>query len=114
MEERLKELYLQEIEKFHLNFDSNLDYQKYYTQAAALWEEEDIPEPVYSLLETSNFLSFIHGIRLGAQLADWLRTGQTDNLPPSAPAGTFFSFGKEAEQCGGDCLADASSTENLK
>ena len=74
MEERLKDLYLHEIDQFHLNFDSDPDYQKYYTQAMAFWEEEDMPAAVFHLMETGNFLSFVHGLRLGAQLAGWLKT----------------------------------------
>ncbi len=73
MEEKLKELYIQEIDRFRLNFDRDPEYQKYYTQAMALWKGEDMPDPVYHLLDAGNFLSFTHGIRLGARLAGWLR-----------------------------------------
>ena len=75
MEENLKELYLHEIERSRLDFDSDPEYQAYYTQAEALWEGEDMPAAVFHLLETSNFLSFAHGFRLGARLAGWVRTG---------------------------------------
>ena len=75
MKENLKALYLQEIERSRLDFDSDPEYQAYYTQAEALWEGGDIPAAVFHLLEVSNFLSFAHGFRLGAQLAGWVQTG---------------------------------------
>ena len=75
MKEKLKKLYSQEIDQFHLDFDRDPEYQKYYTQAEALWEGGDMPAPLFHLLETSNFISFIHGFRLGMRLARWLRTG---------------------------------------
>ena len=75
VEEKLKELYFREIEQFHLDFDSDPEYQAYYTQAEALWEGDDMPSPFYHLLDAGNFLSFAHGFRLGAQLAGWMRAG---------------------------------------
>lgn len=75
MEQRLKELYNWEIDEANLNFDRDPEYQMYYTQAQAFWEGEDMPEPIYRLLDTGNFLSFAHGFRLGALLTGWLRMG---------------------------------------
>ncbi len=75
MEEKLKVLYDQEIERAQLDFDRDPEYQSYYTQAAALWEGRDMPAAVFHLLDTSNFLSFAHGFRLGARLAGWVRAG---------------------------------------
>ena len=75
MKERLRELYLQEIETSRLDFDSDPEYKHYYTQAEALWEGDDMPSPFYHLLDAGNFLSFAHGFRLGAQLAGWMRAG---------------------------------------
>lgn len=73
MEETLKELYLREIGQSRLDFDSNPEYQAYYTQAEALWEGGELPAAVFHLLDAGNFLSFAHGFRLGAQLAGWVR-----------------------------------------
>lgn len=75
MEEKLKALYLQGIDQFHLDFDHDPEYQIYYTQAKALWEGEDMPAALYHLLNTGNFLSFVHGFRLGLELAGWARKG---------------------------------------
>lgn len=75
MKEKLKALYLQEIDQAHLDFDGDPEYQKYYTQSEALWEGKDMPAPLFHLLETSSFISFVHGFRLGMRLARWLRTG---------------------------------------
>lgn len=75
MEETLKELYLREIGQSRLDFDSNPEYQAYYTQAEALWEGGELPAAVFHLLDAGNFLSFAHGFRLGLQLSRWARTG---------------------------------------
>lgn len=71
MEEKLKALYNQEIDQSRLDFDGDPEYQAYYTQAEALWEGGDMPAAVFHLLETSNFLSFAHGFRLGLKLVQW-------------------------------------------
>mgnify|MGYP006906603526 CR=1 FL=1 len=75
MHEKLKELYIQEVCQSRLDFDRDPEYQAYYTQAEALWEWKDMPESIYHLLDTANFMSFAQGFRLGAQLAEWLQTG---------------------------------------
>lgn len=75
MEDKLKELYNQEIDQFRLDFDHDPEYQAYYTQAQALWEGGDMPKSFYNLLDTGNFLSFAHGFRLGMRLAGWARKG---------------------------------------
>ena len=68
MKEKLKTLYIQEITQAHLDFERDPEYQTYYTQAEALWEGGDMPVP-------SNFLSFVHGFRLGLKLARWFQKG---------------------------------------
>ena len=75
MKDRLRELYLQEIEASRLDFDSDPEYQRYYTQAEALWEGGEMPDAVFRLLDTSDFVAFAHGFRLGAELAEWMRAG---------------------------------------
>ena len=45
MKEPLKELCDQEIAHARLDFDSDPEYQAYYTQAEALWEGGDMPLP---------------------------------------------------------------------
>mgnify|MGYP001137395136 FL=1 len=75
MEETLRELYIRETSRDGLDFDSDPEYQSYYTQTEALWEGGELPAALFHLLDTSNFLSFAHGFRLGAQLAGWVGTG---------------------------------------
>ena len=75
MEETLKELYIRETSRNGLDFDSDPEYQAYYTQAEALWKGGDMPHSIHNLLDASNFLSFTHGFRLGMELSGWLRTG---------------------------------------
>ena len=72
MEEQLRELYIREIDLSRLDFEGGPRYQTYYTQAEALWEGGDMPEPFYHLLDTWNFLAFAHGFRLGARLVQWV------------------------------------------
>ena len=71
MEERLKCLYWQEIDRARLDFESDPAYRDYFTQSQALWEGGDMPQPIFQLLEQSNFLSFAHGFRLGLGLGRW-------------------------------------------
>ena len=75
MEDKLKELYNQEIDQSRLDFNHDPEYQAYYTQAQALWEGGDMPPAVFHLLEAGNFLSLAHGFRLGARLAGWVWAG---------------------------------------
>ena len=75
MKEKLKELYIQEIDLSRLDFDHDPEYQAYYTQAETLWEGGDMPAPLFHLLETSNLISFAHGFQLGARLARRVGTG---------------------------------------
>lgn len=75
MKERLRELYLREIETSRLDFDSDPEYKHYYTQAEALWEGGDMPGAVFDLLDASDFLAFAHGFRLGMGMAGWVKVG---------------------------------------
>ena len=68
MTELLQTLYWQEIDTARLNFEADPAYQTYFTQSQAIWEGADMPEPLFHLLETSNYLSFAHGFRLGLGL----------------------------------------------
>ena len=76
MTERLKHLYSLEIEQARLNFEADPAYRDYLTQSQALWEGGDMPQPIFQLLEQSNFLSFAHGFRLGLGLGRW--AGEAD------------------------------------
>ena len=71
MNQMLKQLYWQEIDEARLNFEADPAYQTYFTQSQVLWEGANMPEPLFRLLETSNYLSFAHGFRLGLGLRVW-------------------------------------------
>ena len=73
MEEKIRALYTREIDQACLDFDRDPEYKAYYTQAEAFWEEGDMPESIYRLLDSSSYLAFAHGLRLGMELAGWLR-----------------------------------------
>ena len=85
MKSLIQELYYQEIDQAHLDFDGDPDYQKYLTQAKAVWQDEDMPQPIFDLLDHANFLSFAHGVQFGMRLAAWgLR--ETSATAVSGPA----------------------------
>ena len=73
METKLKNLYYQEIDCGALDFDSDRAYRLYLARSQALWPDQELPQPVFDLLDTANFLSFAHGFRLGVRLARWAR-----------------------------------------
>ena len=68
MEETLRELYIRETSRDGLDFDSDPEYQAYYTQTEALWEGGEMPPIFFHLLDTSNSLAFAHGLRTGLNL----------------------------------------------
>ena len=75
VKQMLQELYWQEIDTARLNFEADPAYQTYFTESQAIWEGADMPEPLFHLLETSNYLSFAHGFRLGLHLGRWAEEG---------------------------------------
>lgn len=75
MKERLRELYINEVETSRLDFDSDPEYKHYYTQAKALWEGGEMPGAVLRLLDASDFVAFVHGFRLGLGMAGWMKVG---------------------------------------
>ena len=71
MKSLIQELYYQEIDQAHLDLDADPDYQAYLAQAQTVWQDEDMPQPIFDLLDHANFLSFAHGFRLGIALMKW-------------------------------------------
>ena len=71
MVEKIQELYFQAVDRGELDFDGDPDYQKYLTQAKAVWQDEDMPQPIFDLLDHANYLSFAHGVQFGMRLAVW-------------------------------------------
>ena len=71
MLEKIQELYYQEIQSGDLDFDSDPEYQQYMSQSEVLWNGEDMPQPIFDLLDHANFLSFAHGVQFGMRLAIW-------------------------------------------
>ena len=88
----LQKLYYHETSRAHLDFGRDMEYQSSLAQAETLWPDGEMPEPVFLLLERSNFLSFAHGFRLGLRLARW---ADRDGRGSAAPAaGSFANSGK--------------------
>ena len=75
MNQMLRTLYWQEIDRARLNFEADPAYRDYFTQSQALWEGGDMPEAFFHLLDAGNFLSFAHGFRLGLGLRRWAEEG---------------------------------------
>ncbi len=71
MDKLIKELYVREVERASLDFDSDPLYHTYYMQAEKSWPEGDMPPAWFHLLDRSNFLSFSHGLRLGMRIVLW-------------------------------------------
>lgn len=67
----LQELYYYETEHALLDFDAHPEYQEKLSQALAELDATELPEPLFSLLDTANLISFIHGFRLGVSLVRW-------------------------------------------
>ena len=71
MEQKIQGLYFQAVDCGELDFDADSDYQKYLTQTKAVWQGEDMPQPIFDLQDRANFLSFAHGVQFGMRLAVW-------------------------------------------
>ncbi len=65
----IEDLYFLEIDRAHLDFDGDPEYQTYLAQSELLWQDPDMPEPIFRLLDRANLLSFAHGFRLALELA---------------------------------------------
>lgn len=71
MKRYLEALYFMEVDSARLNFERDGRYQKALSQVYSLLGEEDLPAPVFRLLDVSNRISFVHGLLLGLRLRRW-------------------------------------------
>lgn len=71
MDNQLKEFYEDEVDRGHLNFEAYPEYIDLLCQSEALFPGGDLPKPIFDLLDTSNFISFAHGLKLGLRLKRW-------------------------------------------
>lgn len=74
MDEQLKDFFFAEQEQGRLNFDADPKYVGLLQQSVALFPDGDLPKPVFDLLETANFISFAHGLKLGLRLKRWAQS----------------------------------------
>lgn len=71
MDEQLKEFFCDEQDRGRLVFEDDPKYAGLLHQCTALFPGGDLPKPVFDLLETANFISFAHGLKLGLRLKRW-------------------------------------------
>lgn len=71
MNRQLQEFFFAEQEQGRLNFESFPEYNHLLHQSLVLFPDGDLPAPIFDLLETTNFISFAHGLKLGLQLRKW-------------------------------------------
>jgi len=71
MDEQLQALFYSEVDQGHLAFDDDPEYSALMTRSMSLFPNEELPEAVYQLLDTSNRISFAYGIKLGLRMDRW-------------------------------------------
>ncbi len=71
MDKQLKEFFFEEQERGRLNFETFPEYADRLHQSVALFPSGDLPDPIFELLEISNYISFAHGLKLGLNLKRW-------------------------------------------
>ncbi len=71
MNEQIQELFFNEVNRGRLNFDSDPEYARQMAQSSALFPGGDLPQPIFELLESANYISFAYGLKLGLRLKRW-------------------------------------------
>lgn len=71
MNEQIQELYFNEQDQGRLVYENFPEYDDLLQQSLALFPNEDLPKVIFDLLETSNYIAFAHGLRLGLRLRQW-------------------------------------------
>ncbi len=71
MNEQIQELFFNEVNRGRLNFDSDPEYARQMAQSSALFPGGDLPQPIFELLESANYISFAYGLKLGLRLQQW-------------------------------------------
>lgn len=71
----LQKLYYYEIDHAHLDFDSDPVYQEKMARTLAELGTQELSPALFSLLDTANQISFIHGFQLGVSLVRWTLRG---------------------------------------
>ena len=74
MDEQLKDFFYVEQEQGRLVFEDFPEYNDFLSQSTILFSDGDLPKPVFDLLETANFISFAHGLKLGLRLKRWAQS----------------------------------------
>ena len=67
----MQELYLNEQEQGRLVYEKFPEYESLLQESLTLFPDEEMPKTIFDLLETSNCISFAHGLRLGLRLSQW-------------------------------------------
>jgi len=71
MDKQLKEFFYDEVDRGRLAFEDDPEYNTLMDQSLSLFSGGNLPTAVSRLLDTSNCISFVHGLRLGLRLNRW-------------------------------------------
>ena len=74
MDNQLKDLFFDEQERGQLVFENDPEYNDLMEQSLSLFPDKNLPKAIFHLLETSNCISFAHGLRLGLRLKRWAQS----------------------------------------
>ena len=74
MNKQLQELFYSEMDHRHLDFDAFPEYTDLLHQSMVIFPGGDLPGEIVQLLDTSNCISFAHGLRLGLRLKRWAQS----------------------------------------
>ncbi len=71
MDERLKDFFFDEQDQGRLDFEAFPEYIDLLHQSLSLFPDGDLPGEIGRLMDTSNCISFAHGLKLGLKLKRW-------------------------------------------
>ena len=89
MDEQLKDFFYAEQEQGRLVFEDFPEYNDFLSQSTILFSDGDLPKPVFDLLETANFISFAHGLKLGLRLKRWANSLSQPSADSSLKEGAY-------------------------
>ncbi len=89
MDKQLQEFFYDEQDRGRLNFESFPEYVDLLGRSVALFPGGDLPDPIFDLMETANFISFAHGLKLGLRLKRWANSLSQPSADSSLKEGAY-------------------------
>jgi len=71
MDKQLQEFFYDEVDRKHLVFEDDPEYNALMDKSLALFPNADLPDEIGRLLDISSCISFAHGLKLGLRLKQW-------------------------------------------